>query len=390
MSASEQSACAAKPIRVLHIIESTLGGTLRYLENIAAATDGSHLELGLAYGTHRADSRLGPLLEKVETRGWRTYKVDMRREIEPMRDFSAFLALHKIIRDFKPDIVHCHSSKGGALGRTAAALQIKAPVRLYTPNALAAPLGDKYLKIEKFIGRYTDGFIAVSDSERSEIESFGLDKHSFVDVVYPLIDSDFFAPSPRVEARMSIGVENLPLVLGIGRITAQKDPESFVAIIKHLYALRPDIRALWLGSGEGESEFRRQISEAGLVDVIRIVSWQHDVRSYIAAANVLLSTSAFESFGYMVAEALSMAVPAVATDITGTCDIMRGDLRAWLYPARDHERAATMLNKLLTNPAQADEMGRRGRAEIVRRFSVKKMSNALLEAYTQSLHRISA
>ena len=40
----------------------------------------------------------------------------------------------------------------------------------------------------------------------------------------------------------------------------------------------------------------------------------------------------FESFGYMVAEALAMEVPVVATDITGTCDIMRGELRDWLYP----------------------------------------------------------
>ena len=376
-----------KPIRVLQVIEATLGGTLRYLENIAAATENSGLQLGLAYGTHRADSRLAPLLKKVETYGWRTYEVDMRREVEPKRDLSALLSLRRVIRDFQPDITHCHSSKGGALGRIASVLQRNTPVCLYTPNALAVPLGEKYLRIERMIGRFTDGFIAVSDSERDEIESFGLGKHSSIDVVYPLIDSDFFAPLSRSEARALLDLEDAPTVLGIGRLMAQKDPGSFVEIIRRLRVVMPTMQAIWLGSGEGEAEFREQINEANLQGVIRIIPWQHDVRRYIAASNVLLSTSRFESFGYMVAEALSMALPAVATNITGTCDIMRGDLRSWLYPRGDHARATDLLAELLGDQQRAAHVGALGRAEIVRRFSVGAMRDALLSTYTASLKR---
>ena len=77
----------------------------------------------------------------------------MRREVEPLRDLKALFRLRKVIQDFTPDIVHCHSSKAGALGRIAAVLQFRRrPVRLYTPNALAVPLGRHYLTIEKLIG----------------------------------------------------------------------------------------------------------------------------------------------------------------------------------------------------------------------------------------------
>ncbi len=374
-----------KPMRVLQIIEATLGGTLRYLENIAAATENAGLELGLAYGTHRADSRLVPLLSKVEASGWRTYKVDMRRELEPMRDLRAMFSLRKVIRGFQPDIIHCHSSKGGALGRVASLLQKHGPVRLYTPNALAVPMGKQYLKIEQLLSRVTDSFVAVSDSERAEMESFGLHRHASIDVVYPLIDSEFFAPISRDAARKALRLSDAPLILGIGRLAPQKDPGAFVEIVGRVHAHLPEIRAVWLGSGDGEASFRDEIARANLQDVIHLVPWQHDVRNYIAAANVLLSTSQFESFGYMVAEALSMAIPAVATDVTGTCDIMRDDLREWLYTKRDFDRATTLLCELLRDPQRADKIGREAREAVVRRFSAEQMRHALLHAYSKAL-----
>jgi glycosyltransferase involved in cell wall biosynthesis len=375
-----------KPIRVLHVLEATLGGTLRYMENIAAATEHTQIVSGLAYGSARADSRLVPLLERTKAMGWLTYSIDMRREIGPRTDLPAFVKLRKTISIFQPDIVHCHSSKAGALGRAAASLQFRgAPVRLYSPAAIAAPLGAKYLTIEKMMARYTDGFIAVSDSERADIVGWALADQSRVDVVYPSIDPEYFRPLAQDQARLSLGLGPGPLVLGMGRFTAQKDPASFLQIIKRLHSKLPKVTAIWLGSGETERAFRELVREAGLEKVVSLVSWQHDVRTYIAAADVLLSTSIFESFGYMVAEALSMEVPVVATDITGTCDIMTGDLREWLYPAGDYERAVCLLNSLLANASKASAVGRLGRSEVKHRFTIERMRRALIESYTKAL-----
>ncbi len=374
-----------KPIRVLHVLEATLGGTLRYIENIASATQGTEIVSGLAYGSARADSRLLPLLDRARSMGWQTYPIDMRREIVPRSDFAAFVKLRHVIARFQPDILHCHSSKAGALGRAAASSRLRRPVRLYSPAAIAAPLGSKYLKIEQMLAHYTDRFVAVSDSERAEIVGWSLAKQSSVDVVYPSIDPTLFRPSPQNQARLSLGLGPGPLVLGMGRLTAQKDPASFVEIIKRLRTHRPDVQAIWLGSGEGRQAFHNHVAEAALQDVIHDVPWQHDVRSYIAAADVLLSTSIFESFGYMVAEALAMEVPVVATDITGTCDIMRGELRDWLYQSRDYERAALLLCDLLRNNDKALAVGRLGRSEVTRRFTTDHMRGALIESYTRAL-----
>ncbi len=154
------------------------------------------------------------------------------------------------------------------------------------------------------------------------------------------MDVRHFQPSSQQNARQALGIGSGPLVLAIGRLTAQKDPLAFLRVTEYLYARQPDIRAIWVGSGEREAEFLSEIAAAQMQDVVRVVPWQHDVRLYIAAADVLLSTSRFESFGYVAAEALAMKRPVVASDVTGTRDIMRSRFGEWLYPPNRTDLAA--------------------------------------------------
>jgi len=375
----------ATTIRVLHILEATLGGTLRYMENVAKATEGSEIVSAFAYGMARADSRLHPFLDSVAKMGWTSYATDMRREISVRNDLNSFKQLRRAVLHFAPDVIHCHSSKAGALGRAVVALQAKTPARVYSPHALAAHLGRRYLRIERLLSRHTDRFIAVSDSERKEIVGFSLADEQAVSVVYPTVDCEYFAPSSRDDARRLLGLGTAPLILSIGRLTAQKNPAAFLEIIHRLHEQRPDIKAIWVGSGTGDLDFPTMVKAARMEGVIRIAEWQHDVRQYIAAADVLLSTSKFESFGYVAAEALSMNRPVVASNITGTQDIMRGALQEFLYPADQPERATQLILQLLQSPGQAAAVATLGRAEIQRRFSKERMRENLVEAYRKTL-----
>jgi glycosyltransferase involved in cell wall biosynthesis len=374
-------------VSALHVLEATAGGTLRYMENIADATAGVNMEFGFAYGVSRADSRREPFLERIRKSGWQTFPIDMRREINLFNDFSAFRQLRDVIQRFSPDILHCHSSKAGALGRVAGALQPARPVRLYSPHALAAPLGGHYLKIEKFLSRFTERFVAVSESERQEIVSYALSKPEFVDVVYPSIDFDHYKPASKQEARRQLGLGPAPIVLAIGRVTPQKDPASYIAIMKRIHAARPDAKGIWVGSGDAGQQFMEMANAAGLEDVISVVAWQSDVRNYIAAADVLLTTSKFESFGYVNAEALAMHLPVVASNVTGTRDVMRDELREWLYKPGDEEQAAERVLRLLEDPQLAFEVASQGRRIMERSFNSARMREALLTAYSSALRQ---
>ena len=381
MSDNHRPVAAIKPPRVLHVLEATLGGTLRYMENIAEATTEMDLVSAFAYGTARADSRLEPFLKRIASLGWTSYPVDMRREIRPWNDLKSWFQLRRVVDHFAPDIIHCHSSKAGALGRTSVYLRRDPPARVYSPHALAAPLGSIYLKIEKLLSRSTERFVAVSDGECKEILDFSLVPATSISVVYPSVDTRHFRPSSQKLARQALGIGSAPLILAIGRLTAQKDPIAFLRVIEHVYAQHPDVRAIWVGSGEGKEDFLNNVAAAQMRHVIRVVPWQHDVRTYISAADVLLNTSRFESFGYVTAEALAMKRPVVASDVTGTRDIMQRRLGEWLYPLNRMDLAAGLIIKLLRDPDLAVVTGDLGRAEIEKQFSIERMRENLMQAY---------
>lgn len=381
MPARMLSGAARRKPRVLHMLEATLGGTLRYLENIAEATSGLEIDSAFAYGVARADSRLAPFLQRISTLGWNCYAVDMVREVRPASDLRAWFQLRHVLNDFAPDIIHCHSSKAGALGRTSGFLHRVRPTRVYSPHALAAPLGSIYLTIERWLAKSTDRFIAVSDSERKEIVDYSLAGRDSVGVVYPTVDVNYFCPSSRTDARLALGLGPQPLIIAIGRLTEQKDPLSFVDIVARVREKRYDVRAMWIGSGVLAEDFLARVSAKQLEGIVRLVPWQHDLRLHLAAADVLLSTSRFESFGYVTAEALAMSRPVVASDINGTRDIMQHSLAEWLYPLDRGDHAARLLLKLLDDPALARATGELGRSHIKEFFGVERMRESLGHVY---------
>lgn len=379
-SPAVEVSASSSPLRVLHVLEATLGGTLRYMENIAECLRGTDLSLGFAYGTARADSRLEPLLASMEDDGWQLYPVPMRREIDLVDELQCVRHLARVFQEFKPDVVHCHSSKAGVLGRVASLLVRPSPAVVYSPHALAIPLGRKYLYIEQLLRKLAGRFVAVSDSEAGDIVHYQLASPDRISVAYPLIDCDYFAPSSD---RAASGHAGSVTVMGVGRLTAQKDPLRFVAIVRRLQKMIPAVEGVWVGDGELRQTFEQQIAITGPPS-IRVLPWQRDIRPFLAAADVLLSTSVYESFGYMVAEALALEVPVVASRISGTSDILIGEFAENMYEPDDDAKAVALLQRVLQDPVRARQWAVSARAMVRERFNSRAMRDALLDAYSRA------
>jgi glycosyltransferase involved in cell wall biosynthesis len=343
-------------------------------------------DMAWVYSTTRANSGLPSVLEQARSSHWELFKLDMDRSINPASDFRNAMKLRAIIRRSAPDIVHCHSSKAGGLGRLALIGLPGRPKLLYSPHAVAARLGAQYIFIERGLSGLTDRFAAVSDSEREEIVHYGIGRKSDIDVVYPSIDTDYFAPASRVEARLRLGIcVDTPLVLGIGRLTPQKNPLAFVEIIRRLLSNSPGLQAMWVGDGEMRSGMQNVLRDHALEQKITIAGWQDDVRQYLAASDLLLSTSRYESFGYTVAETLAMERPAVATNVAGTTNIMQQELKGLLYQPDDYDDAARLASGLLSNPQRATVIGLAGRRIVMNEFSKARMIRALNNCYGRLL-----
>lgn len=366
--------------RVLLVLEATLGGTRRYLEDIFDALGGgSHV--GLAYSLHRSDASFGSLLERIRSAGWQLFEIDMHREIEPRNDFACVLALRRVYAQFKPDVVHAHSSKAGALARLATFGVRRRPGIVYSPNAIAAELHPIYHVVERILATRLDVLAAVTGSERRQLEGMRLVPPERVRVIVPTIRADVFSPVDARAARAQLGLADVPLIVAVGRLTEQKDPLAFVEIVASVRRRIRGLRAMWIGDGELRDAMERRIAELDLIDVLSITGWLEDVRPYIAASDVVVSSASYESFGYSNAEALAMQRPVVASAITGTVDVVTSDTEALLYRYRDVEAAAERAVRLLQDAPYAEAVAQRAREKMLATFSIAETRRGLVEAY---------
>ena len=372
--------------RVLQVIESTLGGTRRYLEDVFGAL-GEGPQNGLVYSLDRADEGFLALLERIRAAGWTLFEIDMHRRIDPRHDFACVVAMRKVYRSFRPDVVHAHSSKAGAVARLATLGMRRRPGLVYSPHSIGVNLGRIYRPIEWLLALRLDIMSAVSPSERNELESLKLISPSRIRVVYPTIRSDIFAPADKRAARTALAVPEGPLVIAIGRLTAQKDPLAFAELVAALRKRIGNVHAMWVGDGELRPDMQERIAALGLGDALTITGWLNDVRTHVAACDLLVSTSSYESFGYVTAEALAMDRPVVASAITGTVDIITTDVDDQLYRYNDIDAAVDLVERLLRDSDRAAEVARRGRDYVLSTFSIEAMRQGLAGAYAAAVQR---
>lgn len=376
----------AKPKRVLQVLEATLGGTRRYLENVFDALGaGSHN--GLVYSLHRSDAEFVRLLGRLREAGWALFEVDMRRPIDLRRDLSCVLAMRAIYRAFRPDVVHAHASKAGAIARLATFGMRGRPGIVYSPHAIGVHLGWIYRPIEHVLARRLDVLSAVTCSERDELCALKLLPSGRIHVVVPAIRSDVYAPADRIAARRQLSLSDGPLVVAIGRLTQQKDPLAFVDFVAELRKRVGTVRGMWVGDGELRQEVEERIAALDLRGKVSIAGWKDDVRPYIAACDLLVSTSLYESFGYVTAEAMAMDRPVVASAITGTVDVVTTDIGDQLYRSRDIASAAELAERLLCDASRASAIAERGRMHVLSTFSTAAMRRGLDGAYSAAVQR---
>ena len=355
----------------------------RYLEDVLAASSLRTWACALVYSDVRADAQFEALLDGCRRAGWELYPIRMARRISPTSDLAAAWRMRKVFRDFRPDVVHAHSSKAGAIGRVVASLAINRPVRVYSPHAIGAHLGWGYSMIERFLARAgSDVIVAVSRSELTELVEL-LGSRPVMRIAWPVIDATAFAPRDQASARRSVGIPtDRPVVLAAGRLSVQKDPLLFAAVIAAVRRCFPDVLGVWVGDGELRQDLEAAALRLGIKESLVVTGWSTDVRPFLAASDVVVMTSGYESFGYVTAEALAMERPVVGTNVAGTVDLIEDGVTGSLFQPKDVEGAAASIVRYLSSPKLRGEAGRRGRRFVLESFSSERLASELESAYT--------
>ena len=362
-------------MKVALVLGTSTGGTARHVRMLAAgyAARGVAAEV---FGPAQTDRDFGFSAQAGFT------PVEIADRPRVLQDLRAIARLRRLIRAWRPDVVHAHGLRAGAL--TAIALAFVRPgvyhprpalvVTVHNAPAAGGVTGAIYRVLELIVARTADSVLCVSPDLEERTRASGArrvgralvpaDAAPVVPVPGDVGDdpaivtgnvsaetSHAIASGVSAETRAVPGAyPGRPTVLAVGRLAAQKGFGTLLEAAASWRDMRPEPELVIVGEGPLETELKSQASRLRLD--ARFLGHRDDVPARLASAAVFVLPSAWEGQPLILQEALRAAVPIVATRVGGTPELA-GEDAALLVPSGDAARLADAVRAVLTNRALA-------------------------------------
>jgi len=372
-------------MRVLLVITRLeLGGAQRVVLYTAEHLDRENFEVALAWGP---GDRLDP--EAAALDELQLFPVSkLVRPVAPVSDLHALRDLRGVMRSFRPDVVHTHSSKAGILGRFAARRErVQSVVHTvhgfgFTPLQ-PAPMRFVFRAVEKLLARWTDHFITVSESDRRRGVELGLFPAERATVIRAGIDlAAFRAASGGAGVRRALGIPmTAPVVTQVGNFKPQKAPLDFVRVAKSVAARCPEAWFVMVGDGPLRAAAEQLARSSGVSARMVFCGWWDDVPALLDATTVSVLTSVHEGLPCSVVEALAAGVPVVATAVDGTVEVIRSGVNGYLAAVGDIDALASGVTSLLLDATA------RARMAVAARDGLDQFDRDLMVRQQEDLYR---
>ncbi len=355
---------------MLQVLGPSTGGIRRHVAALRAGLVARGWEVGVAGPAGVLDG-LGGLDAVVPVPGgW-----------SPVGAWDAWRGLRAAAVGY--DLVHAHGLKAGWV----ATRRRREPLVLTVHNTVLPGQGGRaeplLRLIERRLPHRADTVIATSTSLGDQLRGHvAPGRLHVVPPVGPAVEPD----RPRSEVRVALGaVDGVPLVVGVGRLHAQKGWLDLVAAIAALRPSWPRLAVVVVGEGPAEQELRRSIDRSGLGDVMRLVGPSANTADELAAADVVVVPSHWESGPLVVAEAMALGRPVVATPVGFVPDLVIDGLTGCLVPVGDPDALAAAITLLLRDPEEAERLGFAGRQRVAEVLDPDLLLDAVEAVYRSTL-----
>jgi len=389
-----------RPIRVLRVIARlNVGGPALHVSYLARGLADRGYETTLVAGdVGRGEESMEWVAEQAGVEVVRL--PGLSRELSPLRDLVATIRLARIIRRVRPDIVHTHTAKAGAVGRLAVLLaRPRRPVVVHTfhGHVLRGYFGAAgslvFRAIETVLARVTDSLVAVSPEVRDELAGMGVAPASRFTVVRLGIELE-----PRVrcdedpaELRRRYGIRRDRFVVGwFGRMTAVKRTEDLLDTLASLRERGVDALLVLVGDGTDRERLEQLAHGRGLAKACLFVGYQEDVAPWYAICDAVVLTSANEGTPVTIIEALAASRPVVATKVGGVPDVVEDGATGYLVRRGDTHALAERLEMLARDPVRRRAIGEAGRERVLDRYAVSRLVDDVDALYGALLATTSA
>lgn len=374
-----------EPLRVIHVLEATDGGTGRYIKEVIPALCAAGVQVHLVCSLLR-NPGYQSVVAHLEKCGATVTRFDMVRDIRVVQDLKSLIKLWRFFRQHDADVIHVHSSKAGALGRLAALAAKRRPV-IYTPHAFSFLDSTKRLSsrffflVERALAGCTDHLVAVSDSESRLTMERGLLPEHRISVVANGISIAKGSESGFRDSKLG-GPDQPRLRLGaIGRFESQKDPMSTLRLAETLKQRGLDFELRMLGDGSMLDACRRFCQAVGLNEQIQFLGHVSDPSEFYRSIDVLVSTARYEGLPYSLLDASMLKLPIVAFDVVGVHDLIRTGENGVLVSQGDISALARSVERLAQEPALRAKMGEQANRIVSQDFRLDHQVDGLIRLY---------
>ncbi len=369
----------ANRVRVLHIAEAP-GGVERYLVALLTKLKQNYsdeLEHILVCSESIDAEKFKDIVWKVE------HVTDMHHPISARSDLRSVMEVRRLISKYKPDIVYCHSSKAGAIGRLANIglknRQGKRNISVYNAHGWAfnmkgasKSLIESYVMIEKMLAPMTDSIVCISEFEKNTALAHGICDPSKLHVIYNGIDFD----EQYVEHARPWDMAGIPkdaFVVGtVGRLATQKAPDVFVKAASIIKKRIPEAFFVIVGDGLNRRDTEKLVNEYGLRDCFLITGWVNDPFNYICNFDVAMLLSRWEGFGLVLPEYMMIRKPIVASNVDAIPEIIQDGVNGLLVEREDYYGATEAVVRLHDDPALREYLVENEVKIVKDRFNVER------------------
>lgn len=377
-----------EPLRVMHVLEAFLGGTRRFLLDVLTGLPADrfrqHAVVSLQRASHGEED-----CERLRAAGVEVTALQMRRGLRPASDWAALRELRRAMMEWRPQVVHGHSAKGGFLARAAArGLEVDArPAVIYSPHCFPFQMRvghlqrRLYLGLERLAGPWADVIMAVSEAEADLGRRAGVRPRQGYRAVPLGVDCESFTSEPA-RSRAELGLPEGRLVGMIGALNRQKAPGLLLEAFGRAARSLPGVCLVFVGDGPLRAALEAQARASLPPGAVHFAGYRTDVAAILPHLDVAVLSSLWEGMPYSLLEAMAAARPVVVPDLPGVADAVAEAGAGVCFQAGGARSLAPALAAMMALPSGSlASFGEAGRRYAQERHSPGEMLSTLASIY---------
>jgi len=383
-----------KKIRILRVIARlNIGGPAIHTVLLTSALNNDKFETQLVAGkVSEQEGDMAYLAETVNVST--TFVPQLQREISFAKDLKAFLALWRIINQYKPDIIHTHTAKAGLLGRFCTIfhnlLHQKKIKIVHTFHGhvfhgyFSSFKTSFFINLERFLSRFTDRIITITKLQQKEILSFGVGSERQHKVIALGLDLDKFYQMPRKkgEFRKKYDIPETKVLVGtVARFVPIKNLALFLQVAKLLLKERDDMHFVMVGDGEEKEDLKNLVKELQIEDFVTFTGFLKDLPEVYSDLDLMMLTSNNEGSPVSIIEAMTAGVPVVASQVGGVPDLFLPSSAKWLCEPKNPFSFKKAVDSALSEPDETRQIVEVHRTETYKKYNFHRLVNDLTLEY---------